>query len=104
MLSIERQQKLKEALYTFLLNKREENALSQSMVDTNAQIFDDTSGSNSPIAPSRNRIIFMGFLVGFAIPAVWFIMLMFLDTRVRSRREIKNAISVPIVGEIPFDK
>ena len=104
MLSIERQQKLKEALYTFLLNKREENALSQSMVDTNAQIIDDTSGSNSPIAPSRNRIIFMGFLVGFAIPAVWFIMLMFLDTRVRSRREIKNAISVPIVGEIPFDK
>ena len=104
MLSIERQQKLKESLYTFLLNKREENALSQSMVDTNAQIIDDTSGSNSPIAPSRNRIILLGLLVGLAIPAVWFLMLMFLDTRVHSRKEIKDAISVPIIGEIPNDR
>ena len=104
MLSIERQQKLKEALYTFLLNKREENALTQSMVDTNAQIIEDTSGSNAPISPMRNRIILLGILVGLAIPAVWFLLLMFLDTRVHSRREIKNAVSVPIIGDIPQDK
>ena len=40
MLSVERQQKVKESLYIFLLNKREENALNQAMVDNNARIID----------------------------------------------------------------
>lgn len=39
MLSIERQQKIKEALYLFLLNRREENALSQAMADNNARVM-----------------------------------------------------------------
>ncbi|MBQ1221402.1 MAG: chromosome partitioning protein ParA, partial [Alistipes sp.] len=104
MLSIERQQKIKESLYLFLLNRREENALSQAMADNNAQIIDDASGSSSPIAPSRNRILLLGFLLGLAIPGVYFLLVMFLDTRVHSKKEIKAAVSVPILGEIPLDK
>ena len=41
LLSIERQQEIKEALYVFLLNKREENALTRAMVDNNAQIINE---------------------------------------------------------------
>lgn len=66
MLSIERQQKIKEALYLFLLNRREENALSQAMADNNARVIDSADGSNAPIAPSRNRILLLGLLVGIA--------------------------------------
>ncbi|MBQ5653649.1 MAG: chromosome partitioning protein ParA, partial [Alistipes sp.] len=104
MLSIERQQKIKESLYLFLLNRREENALTQAMADNNAQIIDNASGSNAPIAPTRNRILLLGFLMGLAIPGVIFLLRMFLDTRVHSKREIKEAVSVPILGDIPLDK
>ena len=55
MLSIERQQKVKESLYIFLLNKREENALSQAMVDNNARVLDPVSGSNIPISPNKYK-------------------------------------------------
>ena len=50
LLSIERQQKIKESLYLYLLNKREENALTQAMVDNNARMIDSASGSYTPIA------------------------------------------------------
>ena len=53
MLSIERQQKIKEALYLYLLNKREENALSQAMADNNARVIDGAEGSDSPISPQQ---------------------------------------------------
>lgn len=104
MLSIERQQKIKEALYLFLLNKREENALTQAMADNNARVIDSAEGTKAPISPNRNRILLLGILVGLAIPGVTFLLIMFLDTRVHSRKDIEGAVSLPYLGEIPYDK
>lgn len=104
MLSIERQQKVKEALYLFLLNKREENALSQAMADNNVRVIDGAEGSNSPISPNRNRILLLGLLVGLAIPSLACLGILFLDTRVHSRKDFEDIVSVPYLGEIPQDK
>lgn len=104
MLSIERQQKIKEALYLFLLNKREENALSQAMADNNACVIDGAEGSNAPISPNRNRILLLGLLVGIALPGAVCLAILFMDTRVHGRKDIEGVISVPYLGEIPLDK
>lgn len=104
MLSIERQQKIKEALYLFLLNKREENALSQAMADNNARVIDGAEGSNAPISPNRNRILLLGLLVGIALPGVVCLAILFMDTRVHGRKDIEGVTSVPYLGEIPLDK
>jgi tyrosine-protein kinase Etk/Wzc len=104
MLSIERQQKIKESLYIFLLNKREENALTQAMADNNARVMDEADGSLAPIYPQRNKMLLLGILIGIALPALFFIVSMFVDTRVRSRKDIEDAVSVPFIGEIPYLK
>ena len=104
MLSIERQQKIKEALYLFLLNKREENALSQAMADNNARVIDGAEGSNAPISPNRNRILLLGLLVGIALPGAVCLAILFMDTRVHGQKDIEGATSVPYLGEIPLDK
>ena len=104
MLSIERQQKIKESLYMFLLNRREENALSQAMVDNNARVIDSADGSDAPISPKRNRILLLGVLLGLAVPGVAFLLILFLDTRVHSRKDMEGCISIPFLGEIPEDK
>lgn len=101
MLSIERQQKIKESLYLFLLNKREENALSQAMVDNNARVIDGASGPNAPIAPNRNKIMLLGLLLGLAFPGVIFLMIMFLDTRIRTKKDIQGKVTAPFLGVIP---
>ena len=104
MLSIERQQKIKESLYLFLLNRREENALSQAMADNNARVIDSAEGTGFPISPNRNRILLLGLLIGIALPGATFLIIMFLDTRVHNRKDVTGAVSVPFLGEIPFDK
>ncbi|WP_300763008.1 tyrosine-protein kinase family protein [uncultured Bacteroides sp.] len=104
MLSIERQQKIKESLYLFLLNRREENALSQAMADNNARVIDSAEATKYPISPNRNKILALGILLGLAFPTVAFLIIMFMDTRVHSRKDIIGVLSVPFLGEIPLDK
>ena len=104
MLSIERQQKIKETLYLFLLNRREENALSQAMVDNNARVIDSADGSDAPISPRRDYILLLGVLVGLVVPGVACLFVLFFDTRVRSRKDMEGWVSIPFLGEIPLDK
>lgn len=103
MLSIQRQQSIKESLYMYLLNKREENALAQTMVDNNARVIDAAEGSYMPISPVRNKIMLLGVLVGLAIPTVIFLFIMFMDTKVHSRKDVQSKTNIPFLGEIPFD-
>ena len=104
MLSIERQQKIKEQLYLFLLNRREENALSQAMADNNARVIDAADGPAGPIAPQRNRILLLGVLVGLALPAVACLCILFMDTRIHGRKDIEGVLSIPFLGEIPLKR
>lgn len=104
MLSIERQQKIKESLYMFLLNRREENALTQAMADNNARLIDEADKGSGPIAPVRNRILILGLLAGIALPGVACLLILFLDTRVHGRKDLEGVVTAPLLGEIPLDK
>lgn len=103
MLSIERQQKIKESLYLFLLNRREENALSQAMADNNARIIEGPDGGVARISPNRDRIMLLGGLAGLFIPTVIILLSAFMNTRVRGRRDIKEAVTIPFLGEVPLN-
>lgn len=104
MLSIERQQKVKEDLYIFLLNKREENSLSRVQAEDNAQLVDPPAGSYSPIAPTLYKKLLMGVGCGILLPAVVLLVILMLDTNVRTRKEIEDAVDVPFLAQIPFAK
>ena len=101
MLSIERQQKVKESLYKFLLNKREENALSQAMVDNNARVLDPVSGSNIPISPNKYKKLLLGVGCGVIVPSVILLLMLMLDTGVHNRKEIESIVSAPFLADIP---
>lgn len=102
VLSVERQQKIKEALYLYLLNKREENALSKSITESNARIVDPAMGSNIPIAPKAKMILLASLIIGLVIPVGVLWTMTILDTTVRTRKDIEDNLSLPFLGEIPF--
>ena len=104
MLEFERQQSIKQELYLYLLNKREENALSQAMADDNLRVIDPAWANYTPSYPQRMKMILLALLIGIMIPAVILIARLFLDTKIRTRKEIEENIDVPFLAEIPLNK
>lgn len=101
LLSVERQQKVKEALYLFLLQKREENQLSQSFTANNTQVIKSPTGSNAPISPRPSVIFLIGLVVGLAFPTGVIYLMVMCNTTVRGRKDTDGRVSVPILGEVP---
>ena len=104
MLEIQRQQSIKEELYIFLLNKREESQLTQAMADDNIRPIDPAVPNYTPSSPQRLKIIALALLAGLLIPAFILIARLFLDTKIRTRKEIEENIDVPFLAEIPLNK
>jgi len=100
LLSDERQQKVKEALYLFLLQKREENELSQAFTAYNTRVVASPSGSNIPFAPNKKMILLIALLLGLAIPFAILYLKEILNTTLRGRKDLEN-LSVPFLGELP---
>lgn len=100
--SIERQQNLKESLYLYLLQKREETSIGLSANAPKAKIVNPAYTSDSPVSPKRNTYYLIAFSLGFLIPIGLLYIIFALDTKIHSRREIKKALpEIPVVGEIP---
>ena len=101
LLSVERQQSVKEALYLYLLEKREENELSQAFTAYNTRIIDPPTGSMFPTAPRKSMIYLLALLLGLCIPLAIIYLREFLNTRVRGKKDIKDVV-LPFAGEIPL--
>lgn len=100
LLSVERQQKVKESLYLFLLEKREENELTQTFTSYNTRIITPPTTPLRPISPKKPLIMLVSAVIGLLIPAVALYMAVTLDTKVRRARDLE-ALSIPFAGEIP---
>lgn len=101
LLSKERLQKVQESLYLFLLQKREENELSQAFSAYNTRIINPPYGSPNPTAPKSKQILLIAFMLGLCIPAAYFYIRIVADNKVRSRKDLDN-MSAPFLGEIPL--
>jgi tyrosine-protein kinase Etk/Wzc len=101
--SIERQQNIKETLYLFLLQKREEAAVTKAITTPSIKIVDYALTNLNPIAPKRSAIFFAALLIGLLIPFAIVYILFLLDTKIHSKLDFERlAPDIPIVGEIPF--
>ena len=103
-LGIIRQQNIKEALYTFLLNKREENAMQLAITEANIRVIEAPFGSSAPVAPARRMLLMGAFIVGLIIPLAIQLLRLLWNTGVRGRKDVEEYTTMPILGEIPLMK
>ena len=70
LLSAERQQKIQEQLYIFMLQKREENVLSQAFTPYKTRVLSAPMGDLEPVAPKPFIFILISLVIGIILPAL----------------------------------
>jgi len=99
---IERQQNIKEALYLFLLQKREETSLSLAVTAPKAKIVDRAYSLEEPVSPKRKIILLAALILGVIIPFLIIYLKYLFNNKIHSQKDMQNAIkNIPLVGEIP---
>ncbi len=99
---IERQQTIKEQLYLFLLQQREEASITLAATSPKAKVVDNAYSTKIPVSPQRPLIYLGALLAGLLVPFMGIYGVNLLNTKVTSRRDVERHLpTTPIVGEIP---
>ncbi|WP_300437979.1 polysaccharide biosynthesis tyrosine autokinase [Christiangramia sp.] len=102
MRSIERQQQIKEQLYLFLLQRREEAAISYAATASVARVVDSAFTLDRPVDPAPWLILIAGFIIGLVIPIGIIFLKNLLDTKIHHKGDLQILIkTVPFIGEVP---
>ncbi|MBO4263504.1 MAG: polysaccharide biosynthesis tyrosine autokinase [Bacteroidales bacterium] len=102
--SIEREQKVKESLYLYLLQKKEENEISVTYRSSVTRIIDIPHCSDTPTSPKVPRVLFAAILLGLLVPMALIFLRVTLDDSVRNRRDVEAHCEIPVLGEVPATK
>lgn len=100
--AIGRQQKVKETLYLYLLQKREENELSQAFTAYNTRIITPPMAKRLPVSPKKMMILMIAAFLGLFSPLSVIYVLVLTDNKIRDKRDFE-ILSLPFLGEIPFE-
>lgn len=98
---IERQQGIKESLYLYLLEKREESAIRLGMYTPNAKIINNAYASTIPVSPKKKVTYLAAFLLGLMIPVGLIYVRDVLDTKIYDKDDLTKLLSIPYIGDIP---
>lgn len=101
--SIDRQQTLKEQLYLYLLQKREENAITLAVTAPKAKII-NPAYTTGIVKPNAKRIMNGALTAGFLLPLIFLIVWNSLDTKVHTKEHIMALMPVTavVIAEIPM--
>ena len=98
---ITRQKDIKESLYLYLLEKREESAIRFGMYTPNAKIVDAAHSSHRPVAPNRMIVYLASILFGLGLPIGLIYVKDLIDTRIYNKEDLADVLDIPYLGDIP---
>ena len=101
--AIERNQVIKESLYLFLLQKREEAEVSFAVTEPTIKVIEYALSNDSPISPKK-QIIFLGaLLIGVLIPFGSIYLILLFNTKIQLKQDVEELnIGASVIGELPL--
>ncbi|MBE6215081.1 MAG: polysaccharide biosynthesis tyrosine autokinase [Bacteroidales bacterium] len=103
LMSLQRQQKITQDLYVYLLEKREENELASLINVGNTRMIMKPNGPSEPVSPNKLMVLFAAIVLGMGIPFAFFFLTKMLDTTIKTKSDL-DKLSVPFLAEIPQDE
>ncbi len=104
LVEIERQKIIKENLYLYLLQKREESAISLAITVANGKVVEPASVPTLPISPKNLQIWLIAVFMGLAIPSGLALLLNNLNDKVLFREDIEKVTEVPLVSMLSYNR
>ena len=98
---LKRQQDIKESVFIYLLQKREESAVSYGVSSPNAIIVDEAFASTIPIWPKKEILLLAAIVLGILLPLTIIYIADMLDTKIRNKAGLLKELSVPFIGDVP---
>lgn len=103
-LDIKRKQVIKEQLYLFLMEKREENNLTLAVTAPKGKVIDRAFVMSEPVAPKKNMVLLMALVLGGLLPLVGIYILDLLRVHFETKEELERITSIPVLGEVCRNK
>lgn len=98
---IERQQNLKEQLYLYLLQKREENAITLAVTAPKAKVI-NPAYTVGIVKPEKQNILLGALLAGLLLPVVILYAKYVTDTKIYTKDQIQTSVTdALVIAEIP---
>ena len=100
LVQVLRQQKIKESLFVYLMEKREEAALTVAAQIPNTRIVDEARPNGFPISPKPRQTYVMALALALLLPGIAIFLQEAFNTRVQAEKEVLRTTGVPVVGRI----
>ena len=100
MRDLYRQQGIQNTLYTFLLQKREENALVLAATTPKGKIVDHAYALSKPVAPKTPVILLIALIAGLMLPILLLYLKNLFTTKFSTQDELQELCKSPVLGEI----
>ncbi|MDN3688889.1 GumC family protein [Cyclobacterium jeungdonense] len=104
LLEINRQQSVKQAIYLFLLQSREEAGLALASTQANSRIIDEPAAGEIQVNASKSTLYLAAISLGLLIPFGFIYLKDLLNDKVKERKDVEEHSNVPILGEIYHSK
>ena len=101
LLDISRQQGIKNSIYTFLLQKREESAISAAAILPNYRVIEKPEFAGM-VAPVAVKIYAFGIFAVLVFAIIFIYFKEFFNNRLLFRSQIESKLPIPIIAELSY--